>query len=86
MSVKHLEESILDPNNLDDINKVSANAEIIIGNLPSRMIEVLRRWFPEADITWNCGCENFWINGQKYGMHLNYYWSYKAPMFYKQNY
>lgn len=86
MSISNLEESILDPNNVDDINRVSANAQVCVGNIPSRMIGVLRKYFPNATIKWNLGCENFWINGQKYGLHLHYYWSYDAPLFYKQNY
>jgi len=83
MSVSFIENKELDANNLEDINSVIANCEVYIGNLPSRLIPIFRKYFPNADISWNLGCKNFRINGIWYEQYEKYYWMNDAPRFYR---
>lgn len=84
MGKNWIKDMVLNPESLDDINTVIANCEIEIGNTPSKLIPVFKEYFPTAKIDWNVGCTRFWINGVKYGMHLDYYWMNKGPMFFKE--
>lgn len=83
MGTSFIQGKVFDADSLDDINTISANCGINIGNLPSRLIEVFKEYLPDATLNWDVGCRHFWINGVKYGLVLDYYWTYNAPKFYK---
>lgn len=55
---------------------------IYINNVPSRLIELFKLWFPDATIDWNVGCTEYTINGIVYGQYPNFYWTSKGPKFY----